>query len=256
MGIEILGLLAASAGASYGFWRLQRRRERKLLDVPKDPDLEVVLSVAEHEARSRGHEHIWPLHLLYGLAQDETFVAAIARLGGEAAKLESYAQDELDKRKDPRDDRSAAEGAHAVGIVLMLARAHGRAATVADLWARLVRTDVAVAATAAAGVDAIALLFVLAHGMPEPSTDLPDRTDVHVVLRNDDYTTQEFVVEILREVFELDDQDATTKMWQTHKEGRALVGRYKLATARDKIAAVRKRARESGFPLWVGVEDC
>jgi ATP-dependent Clp protease adaptor protein ClpS len=256
VGLEILGLLAASAGASYGFWKLQRRRERKLLDVPKDPDLEVVLGVAQHEAQSRGHAHLWPLHLLYGLAQDETFTAAITRLEGDATKLESYAQDELDKRKESHDDRAMAEGGHAVGVVLILARMHGRAATVTDLWARLVRTDAGKAAAAAAGVDPTALLFVLMHGMLEPSTALADRTDVHVVLRNDDYTTQEFVISILREVFELTEADANTKMWETHRQGRTVVGRYKLDAARTKIATVRTRARAESFPLWIGVEDC
>jgi ATP-dependent Clp protease adaptor protein ClpS len=143
-----------------------------------------------------------------------------------------------------------------VGVTFMLARHHGRAATIADLWARLVRVDDGKAAAAAAGVDATALLFVLTHGMPEPSTDLPDRTDVHIVLRNDDYTTQDFVTAILREVFELSETDATTRMWQTHREGRAIVGRYKLPAAREKIATVRKRAKTDGFPLWIGVEDC
>jgi ATP-dependent Clp protease adaptor protein ClpS len=254
--LEILGLIAASAGASYGFWKLQRRRERKLLDVPRDPDLEVVLGVAQHEAQARGHAHVWPLHLIYGLAQDEAFTAAIARLGGDAAKLETYAQEELDKRREPHDERAMAEGGHAVGVVFMLARSHGRAAKVADLWSRLVRTDAAKAAAGAAGIDAIGLLFVLMHGMPEPSTDLADRTDVHVVLRNDDYTTQEFVVAILRDVFELGETEATTRMWETHKQGRSVVGRYKVDTARTKIATVRQRARGEGFPLWIGVEDC
>jgi ATP-dependent Clp protease adaptor protein ClpS len=256
VGLEILGLLAASAGASYGFWKLQRYRERKLLDMPKDPDLEVVLGVAQHEAQSRGHAHLWPLHLLYGLAQDDTFTDAITSLEGDATKLESYAQDELDKRKDAQDDRATAEGGHTVGVVLMLARAHGRPATVTDLWARLARTDAGRAAAAAAGVDATALLFVLAHGMKEPTTDLADRTNVHVVLRNDDYTTQELVVSILRDVFELSEADATARMWETHKQGRSIVGRYKLDVARTKITAARARARIENLPLWIGVEDC
>jgi ATP-dependent Clp protease adaptor protein ClpS len=256
VGLEILGLLAASAGASYGWWKLQRRRERRLLDGPRDPDLEVVLGVAQHEATSRGHAYLWPLHLLHGLAQDEQFVAAIARLDGDAAKLESYVQDELDKRKELQEQPLAIDGAHVVGVVFMLARAHGRPATVTDLWSRLVRTEIASAASAAAGVDSTALLFVLVHGMPEPSTELPDRTDVHVVLRNDDYTTRDFVVSILHDVFDLSTAEATMRMLETHNQGRTVVGRFKLPVARDKIATVRRRAREEGFPLWIGVEDC
>ncbi|HEY5920844.1 MAG TPA: ATP-dependent Clp protease adaptor ClpS [Kofleriaceae bacterium] len=256
MGIEILGLLAASAGASYGWWRLQRRRERKLLDVPRDPDLEVVLGVAQHEAMSRRHEYLWPLHLVHGLAQDETFVAAITRLEGDATKLESFAQDELDKYAQTQDEHSMTEGAHVVGVAFMLARGHGRSATCTDLWSRLARTETGKAAAAAAGVDPTALLFVLAHGMPEPTTALPDRTDVHVVLRNDDYTTRDFVVAILRDVFDRAPDDAEARMLKTHNEGRTIVGRFKLEVARDKIESARRRARSEGYPLWIGVEDC
>jgi ATP-dependent Clp protease adaptor protein ClpS len=253
--IELLGLLAASAGASYGWWRLQRRRERKLLDIPRDPDLEVVIGVAQHEATTRHHSYLWPLHLLHGLVQDESFTAAIRRLDGDPAQFEDQVQAALDKQP-AHDDEAMHEGARVLGYTLLAARAHGRPATCVDLWARIARTDVARAAAAAAKVDPTALLFVLAHGMPEPTTALPDRTDVHVVLRNDDYTTREFVTAVLREVFGLPDADAETLTEQTHEQGRAVVGRYPLAAARDKIETVRRRARDDGFPLWIGVEDC
>jgi ATP-dependent Clp protease adaptor protein ClpS len=256
VGLEILGLIAVGAASSYGWWKLQQRRERKLLDIPRDAELEVVLAVAQHEATARGHTYMWPLHLLYGLAQDESFVAAIVQLEGDATRFESFVQDELDKHGAALDETAMHEGAHVLGYTLGSARAHGRAATMVDLWARLARTEIGKAAAGAAQVAPTALLFLLAHGMVEPAAELPDRTDVHVVLRNDDYTTRDFVVEILRDVFELSDEDATARMEQTHGGGRAIVGRYKLAVARDKVEAVRRRAREQGFPLWIGVEDC
>ena len=256
MAIELLGLLAASAGLSYGWWRLQRRREQLLLEAPRDPDLEVVLGVAEHEARSRGHAYLWPLHLLYGLAQDERFVGAIGRLGGDAAKLEAYAQDALDKHTDPHDDTAMHEAAHVLGYAVAAARSLNRPPTCTDLWAQLARTESGDAAATTAGIEPTALLFLLAHDMPEPELELADRTDVHVVLRNDDYTTREFVVVVLRDVFELSDDEATDRMWQTHDQGAAIIGRYKLAVARDKVATVRRRARDAGFPLWIGIEDC
>lgn len=257
MAIELLGLLAAAAGASYGWWWLQRRGEQqRLLEAPRDPDFEVALGVAQHEATARGHEYLWPAHLLYGLVQVESFVAAIEKLDGDAAKLEAYVLDALDKYTEPHDEAAMHEGAHVMGYTLASAHSYRRPATCTDLWARLADTELGRAAAEAAKVDATALLFVLAHGMPEPPTDLPDRTDVHVVLRNDDYTTREFVVAVLRDVFELSEQEATERMWKTHDEGVAIIGRYKLAVARDKVATVRRRARDEGFPLWIGVEDC
>jgi len=258
MGLEIIGLLAASVGASYGWWKLQQIRDRRLqLERPRfDADLEVAITVAQHEARTRNHAHLWPLHLIYGLLQDEAFTAAIARCGGDATAMENHVQDELDRHKDPVDDEAGQEAAHALGIAYAHARWAERSATCTDLWSRLARTDAARAAAKAGHVDSIALLFLLVHGMPEQSTDLPDRVDVHVVLRNDDYTTKEFVVDILRDQFGLDEANATTRMEETHNGGRTIIGRFKLALARDKIAAARTRAHEAGYPLWIGVEDC
>jgi ATP-dependent Clp protease adaptor protein ClpS len=256
VGIEILGLLAASAGASWGWWKLQQRRERRLWDYQRSPELEVVLAVAQHEAQQRLHDYLWPLHLLHGLAQDEDFVAVIGKLDGDAAKLEAFVQDALDRKQERHDEQAMNEGARVVGYTLATARALNRPATTKDLWAQLRRTDVGKAAAAAAGVDATDILFVLAHGMREPSVDLPDRTDVHVIVRNDDHTTYEFVQVVLRDVFELDEQSAAARTSETHHHGAAIVGRYKLAVAKDKVGQARQRAREQGYPLWIGVEDC
>jgi ATP-dependent Clp protease adaptor protein ClpS len=256
VGIEILGLLAASAGASWGWWKLQQRRDRQLWDYQRTPELEVVVAVAQHEAQARGHDYLWPLHLLHGLAQDEELRAAIAKLEGDAEKFEAFVQDQLDTKKERHDEHAMTEGARVIGYMLAIARSLDRAATTRDLWAQLKRTEVGKAAAAAAGVDATDVLFVLAHGMREPSLDLPDRTDVHVILRNDDHTTYEFVQVVLRDVFELDEETAATRTSETHNQGATIVGRYKLAVAKDKVGRARRRAREQGYPLWIGVEDC
>jgi ATP-dependent Clp protease adaptor protein ClpS len=95
---------------------------------------------------------------------------------------------------------------------------------------------------------------VLFHGGRAPEISLPDQRDVLVVLRNDHYTTQQFVCGLLRDVFALSDAEASAIMFATHTTGRAVVGRFAAAAARDKIAEVRERARAQAFPLWIGVE--
>jgi ATP-dependent Clp protease adaptor protein ClpS len=133
-----------------------------------------------------------------------------------------------------------------------VAKHHERKVTVVDLWARLaVLRDAKLLE-----VPADELLFLLVHGMPAPPPDLEGRTECHVILRNDDFTTQELVMQILRDVFELSEADAYTRMMQTHTEGKTIVGRYKLAVARDKIIAARSRARAQTMPLWIAPEDC
>ena len=73
-------------------------------------------------------------------------------------------------------------------------------------------------------------------------------------MRNDHYTTQEFVCGVLRDVFALPEADASAIMMTTHTTGRAVIGRFPAAAARTKIGEVRARARAHAFPLWIGVE--
>jgi ATP-dependent Clp protease adaptor protein ClpS len=254
--VEVLGLLLASAGASYALRAWQRRREPRLLEEALDEDAAVVVSVATHEAGSRQHPELWPIHLLYGLMQDEAFTEAIGKLGGDATAIEHRVLAELDRRPAREHDEGARM--ETVRVLALAHRGGERKITTKDLWAYLARTTTGqlVESVDARELTRHALLFALVHGMREPATEMPDRSDVHVVLRNDDYTTRDFVTDVLREVFDLSEDEAETRMMQVHHEGRGVVGRFKLAVARGKVDEVRKRARERVFPLWVGLEDC
>jgi ATP-dependent Clp protease adaptor protein ClpS len=97
------------------------------------------------------------------------------------------------------------------------------------------------------------VLFRLYHrNAPQPLDGFTG--DVFVVLRNDDYTTREIVVEILTTTFGYDAGRAETRMMETHTQGRGVVGRYPVATARAKVTEVRELTRSRGFPLWIGIE--
>jgi ATP-dependent Clp protease adaptor protein ClpS len=253
--IEILSLLVAGAGASYSFWAIQRRRDRGLglrqLESAFDADASVVFGVAMHAVTTRGHTAMWPLHLIYGLLQDETFTAAIKRLGGDPDAIETRVLAALEAHA-PDDPAGMDLVGHLLSYTYAVAKHHERKVTITDLWARLAVLDEATLLE----VPAPELLFLLVHGMPAPPPDLEGRTECHVILRNDDFTTQELVMQILRDVFELSEDDAYTRMMQTHTEGKTIVGRYKLAVARDKIVAARSRARALTMPLWIAPEDC
>lgn len=253
MSVEVLGILLASAGASYALRVWQRRREPARLEDVLAEDASIAMSVATHEAGSRSHPEIWPIHILYGLLQDEAFTTAIKKLGGDPDAIEARVLGELERRPAREHDETAR-----VEALRVLAYAHGqreRKVTATDLWAYLARTATG-KLVESGDLTCHALLFVLVHGMVEPSPQLPDRVDVHVVMRNDDYTTRDFVVSVLREVFGESDADAEPKMMQVHNEGRGIVGRFKAPLAAMKIETVRKRAREQMFPLWIAPEDC
>lgn len=75
-----------------------------------------------------------------------------------------------------------------------------------------------------------------------------------VILLNDDYTTMDFVVEILIIIFQKSPADATRIMLDVHEKGKGIVGVYTFDIARTKIAQVELMAREREFPLVAVME--
>lgn len=76
-----------------------------------------------------------------------------------------------------------------------------------------------------------------------------------VLLHNDDYTTMEFVIAILREVFRKTTQQATAIMLSVHEQGVGECGVYTAEVAETKVAVVHARARKEGFPLRCSMEE-
>lgn len=75
-----------------------------------------------------------------------------------------------------------------------------------------------------------------------------------VILLNDDYTSMEFVVCILIDVFRKTMHEATAIMLSVHEQGRGICGIYPLEVAETKVTVVHARARAEGFPLRCAVE--
>jgi ATP-dependent Clp protease adaptor protein ClpS len=76
-----------------------------------------------------------------------------------------------------------------------------------------------------------------------------------VILNNDDYTTMEFVVEVLVSVFHKNATEATIIMMDVHEKGRGIVGTYTYDIARTKILQVEEMASEREYPLRVSIEE-
>jgi ATP-dependent Clp protease adaptor protein ClpS len=75
-----------------------------------------------------------------------------------------------------------------------------------------------------------------------------------VILHNDDYTTMEFVVEILRRYFQKTGEQAVQIMLQVHQQGRGIAGVYHFEIAETKVAQVHDYATSKGYPLKCSVE--
>jgi ATP-dependent Clp protease adaptor protein ClpS len=76
-----------------------------------------------------------------------------------------------------------------------------------------------------------------------------------VVLHNDDYTTKDFVVHVLRVIFHKPPIEATKIMLHVHKTGRGVVGVYTWDVAQSRASKVHQMAREYEFPLKCTVEE-
>jgi ATP-dependent Clp protease adaptor protein ClpS len=75
-----------------------------------------------------------------------------------------------------------------------------------------------------------------------------------VLFHNDDYTTMEYVIHVLRRFFHKSETEALHVMLTVHKKGKAVAGVYPKEVAETKVAEVTRDARENGHPLLVTAE--
>lgn len=75
-----------------------------------------------------------------------------------------------------------------------------------------------------------------------------------VIMHNDDYTTQEFVIFVLKQFFRKEDTEAQHLMLKVHMTGKATVAVYTRDIAETKIEQVTDYAREHGHPLQLTME--
>jgi ATP-dependent Clp protease adaptor protein ClpS len=87
----------------------------------------------------------------------------------------------------------------------------------------------------------------------ELSTAFPKK--YKVFLLNDDYTSMDFVIDILMNVFHKNYAQAEMIMLEIHKKGQGLCGVYSYEIAETKVMQVQKLSREQGFPLKATMEE-
>jgi ATP-dependent Clp protease adaptor protein ClpS len=75
-----------------------------------------------------------------------------------------------------------------------------------------------------------------------------------VLLHNDDYTSREFVVQVLHSVFHRSEQDAIRIMLHVHRNGVGVAGVFTREVAETKMQRTERLARQQEFPLRLTME--
>lgn len=244
-------LLGAAGLVGVGWWLRRAQRSQRDAGPGLADDADVALHVAVHELRTRHHPWMGPLHLLYGLLQDEAFTAALRGSGADPDALEDRVLAGLDSAPTEAAGR---ELERAVRYAIVIGHLNQRPVRCVDLWAGLTAGGAILGALLdAATVDRHAVLYRLCHG-DAPSLTEQATGSWDVVFHNDDYTTKELVCELLEQVFALPATEAVTVMETVHTQGRASIARLPAATAQAKVDEARRRARDRGAPLRIDLE--
>lgn len=95
----------------------------------------------------------------------------------------------------------------------------------------------------------------------QPESDVKDEQELRepkqyrVILLNDDYTTMDFVIEVLVAVFHKPAAEAAKIMLDVHKKGSGVCGVYTYDIAATKAAQVHQMAKKREFPLKCTLEE-
>lgn len=85
--------------------------------------------------------------------------------------------------------------------------------------------------------------------------DLQEPSLYKVLLHNDNYTTMDFVVEILQTVFHKNTSEAVRIMLNVHHNGIGVCGVYPVEVAETKVEMVHYLAQKHGYPLRCSMEE-
>ncbi|WP_027722732.1 ATP-dependent Clp protease adapter ClpS [Maridesulfovibrio zosterae] len=85
--------------------------------------------------------------------------------------------------------------------------------------------------------------------------ELKEPRKYRVLLHNDDYTSMEFVIAILMQVFRKTEEESTEIMLKVHNDGVGVCGVYTAEVAETRVEMVRQLAQQAGFPLKCTIEE-
>ncbi|WP_419779492.1 ATP-dependent Clp protease adapter ClpS [Maridesulfovibrio sp.] len=85
--------------------------------------------------------------------------------------------------------------------------------------------------------------------------ELKEPRKFRVLLHNDDYTSMEFVVVVLMQVFRKTEEESTQIMLKVHNDGVGVCGVYTAEVAETRVEMVKQLAQQAGYPLKCTIEE-
>lgn len=85
--------------------------------------------------------------------------------------------------------------------------------------------------------------------------ELKEPRKFRVLLHNDDYTSMEFVVAVLMQIFRKTEEESTKIMLKVHNDGVGVCGVYTAEVAETRVEMVRQLAQQAGYPLKCTIEE-
>ncbi|UFH58926.1 ATP-dependent Clp protease adaptor ClpS [Sulfurovum mangrovi] len=89
----------------------------------------------------------------------------------------------------------------------------------------------------------------------ETSLELEEPRMFKVLLHNDDYTSMDFVVDVLMGIFHKNAMEAEKIMIEIHEKGIGVCGVYSFEIAQTKADQVKQKAKQNEFPLLATIEE-
>jgi ATP-dependent Clp protease adapter protein ClpS len=202
-------------------------------------------------ALARGHRSVLVEHALRALCEEPSFVAALGHAGIDAEALRARLDDRL---RRTFTSLKLAEPEALVQFACVQANLRGQT----ELSTRPLLVDLLRRPTVQAfeilAIPRYELLYALVHGAP-PEEPEPAGAEVEVLFHDDDTTTMEHVVSVLREVFDADEETATKTMLAVHGGGSAVVARLPVHEARARVARAHALCRKQLMPLRVTLRE-